>query len=164
MPKKKRAEPPVEVTLPITPMLDMSFQLLSFFILTFHPMPQEGQFSINLPKPETSDVKQVQPDLPDEKKDEYKIQVYSEHGEIDMLSLQGPAAKREAMKVLDLRDELKRLVPEKKTADTKGTENITITVEASDKLNYSRLMEVMNLCKGLGFDNIGLGKLSTSKN
>ncbi len=29
--------------MPITPMLDMSFQLLSFFILTFRPMPTEGQ-------------------------------------------------------------------------------------------------------------------------
>jgi len=29
-------------------MLDMAFQLLTFFILTFHPMPTEGQFSMNL--------------------------------------------------------------------------------------------------------------------
>ncbi len=37
--RKRKDETPVDVTLPITPMLDMSFQLLSFFILTFHPMP-----------------------------------------------------------------------------------------------------------------------------
>ena len=29
-------------------MLDMAFQLLTFFILTYHPMPSEGQFSMNL--------------------------------------------------------------------------------------------------------------------
>ncbi len=29
-------------------MLDMAFQLLTFFILTYHPMPTEGQFLMNL--------------------------------------------------------------------------------------------------------------------
>ncbi len=43
--KKKNVE---EIQIPITPMLDMAFQLLTFFILTFHPMPSEGQFSMNL--------------------------------------------------------------------------------------------------------------------
>src|ERR1700757_3358727 len=37
-------------------MLDMAFQLLTFFILTYHPMPSEGQFLMNLlpPQPATS--------------------------------------------------------------------------------------------------------------
>jgi biopolymer transport protein ExbD len=43
---KKRKEESLEV--PITPMLDMAFQLLTFFILTYHPMPTEGQFAMNL--------------------------------------------------------------------------------------------------------------------
>lgn len=37
-----------DVEIPITPMLDMAFQLLTFFILTYHPAPSEGQFSMNL--------------------------------------------------------------------------------------------------------------------
>ncbi len=37
-----------EVEVPITPMLDMAFQLLTFFILTYHPAPSEGSFSMNL--------------------------------------------------------------------------------------------------------------------
>jgi biopolymer transport protein ExbD len=43
--KKKNEE---EISIPITPMLDMAFQLLTFFILTYHPMPSEGQFIMNL--------------------------------------------------------------------------------------------------------------------
>jgi biopolymer transport protein ExbD len=39
---------PNEVELPITPMLDMAFQLLTFFILTYHPAPTEGLFAMNL--------------------------------------------------------------------------------------------------------------------
>jgi biopolymer transport protein ExbD len=37
-----------EVEIQVTPMLDMAFQLLTFFILTYHPMPVEGQFAMNL--------------------------------------------------------------------------------------------------------------------
>ena len=43
--KRQKTE---DVEVPITPMLDMAFQLLTFFILTYHPAPTEGQFSMNL--------------------------------------------------------------------------------------------------------------------
>ncbi len=42
--KRKREE----VEIPITPMLDMAFQLLTFFVLTFKPVPTEMQFVMNL--------------------------------------------------------------------------------------------------------------------
>lgn len=51
--KRKRAGTDfVEPDLPITPMLDMSFQLLAFFIMTFKPAPTEGQIMLTLPKEE----------------------------------------------------------------------------------------------------------------
>jgi biopolymer transport protein ExbD len=43
---KKRKQD--EVELQVTPMLDMAFQLLTFFILTFKSAPTEGQFAMNL--------------------------------------------------------------------------------------------------------------------
>ena len=43
--KRQKTE---EIEIPITPMLDMAFQLLTFFILTYSPAPAEGQFSMNL--------------------------------------------------------------------------------------------------------------------
>ena len=45
----------VEPDLPVTPMLDMSFQLLAFFIVTFKPAPTEGQIALALPKDGKSD-------------------------------------------------------------------------------------------------------------
>jgi len=41
---------------PIAPMLDMAFQLLTFFVLTYHPAPREGQFVMTLlpPQPATA--------------------------------------------------------------------------------------------------------------
>jgi len=44
--KRKKNETEVEV--PVTPMLDMAFQLLTFFILTYNPAPPENQFSMSL--------------------------------------------------------------------------------------------------------------------
>jgi biopolymer transport protein ExbD len=38
-----------EVELNLAAMLDMAFQLLAFFILTFKPSPVEGQISLHLP-------------------------------------------------------------------------------------------------------------------
>jgi hypothetical protein len=40
-----------EVELNLAAMLDMAFQLLTFFILTFKPAPMEGQVNLRLPPP-----------------------------------------------------------------------------------------------------------------
>ncbi|WP_165219473.1 ExbD/TolR family protein [Aquisphaera insulae] len=37
-----------EPNVPIAPMLDMAFQLLTFFVLTYRAAPQEGQFVMSL--------------------------------------------------------------------------------------------------------------------
>ena len=47
--RKRRDQGSVEMNL--AAMLDMAFQLLTFFILTFRPAPVEGQLSLNLPPP-----------------------------------------------------------------------------------------------------------------
>ena len=52
MSRRSQGTESVEPDLPITPMLDMSFQLLAFFILTFKPAPTEGQIAMTLPKEE----------------------------------------------------------------------------------------------------------------
>jgi biopolymer transport protein ExbD len=47
--RRRRDQGSVEMNL--AAMLDMAFQLLTFFILTFRPAPMEGQLSLNLPPP-----------------------------------------------------------------------------------------------------------------
>ena len=59
---------PTEPDLPITPMLDMAFQLLSFFILTANFAPTEVQFASNLPALDgtsntVSDPTKLEPDV-----------------------------------------------------------------------------------------------------
>jgi biopolymer transport protein ExbD len=49
---RSRRKLPSDVTLPVTPMLDMSFQLLFFFICIYKPpATQEGQFLLDLKPP-----------------------------------------------------------------------------------------------------------------
>ena len=47
--RHRRDQGSVEMNL--AAMLDMAFQLLTFFILTFRPAPIEGQLAVNLPPP-----------------------------------------------------------------------------------------------------------------
>jgi biopolymer transport protein ExbD len=66
--RHKRKRPKTEdVALNVTAMLDMAFQLLAFFILTFKPNPVEGQINLNLPPPvPILDQKQQNPDDADQ--------------------------------------------------------------------------------------------------
>jgi biopolymer transport protein ExbD len=51
MSRRKRRKSGEDVELNLAAMLDMAFQLLTFFILTFKPAPLEGQVSLRLPPP-----------------------------------------------------------------------------------------------------------------
>jgi biopolymer transport protein ExbD len=44
-----RPKPPEEVLFPVTPMLDMAFQLLAFFVLTFQAPSAETHLDLDLP-------------------------------------------------------------------------------------------------------------------
>src|SRR5690554_410813 len=59
--KKRKGGEQINVDLPITPMLDMAFQILAFFVVIFRPTPQEGQISMYLPKAEGQEQSVVIP-------------------------------------------------------------------------------------------------------
>ena len=54
--KRRRRRDQGTVEMNLAAMLDMAFQLLTFFILTFRPAPVEGQLSLNLPPPVESET------------------------------------------------------------------------------------------------------------
>lgn len=49
--KHRKGDEELAIDIPVTPMLDMAFQLLTFFILTFKPAPVEGQIEVKMPPP-----------------------------------------------------------------------------------------------------------------
>ena len=149
MPRRKE-EAGVEVTLPITPMLDMSFQLLSFFVVTFRPPSQEGQLSVDLPKLDAGNPTDITNDTI---KDEYTITVNGDT-EIRSLSLKGQTITDKP--VADTGSLFQQL---KTIADAKGKDAgtlVSITIEADDKLIYSKLIEVMDVCKKAGFESMSM--------
>jgi len=54
--RRRKSEGEEGPQVPVAPMLDMAFQLLTFFVLTYRAAPVEGQFVMNLlpPQPATS--------------------------------------------------------------------------------------------------------------
>jgi biopolymer transport protein ExbD len=156
--RRRKEESPVDINVPIVPMLDMSFQLLSFFILTFKPMPQEGQLSLNLPKLDATDTppEQVDPLQPDEnKKDEYTIFLNaSADGGLANISMKAPVVGDvpNIHNLGDLSYQLEKINP----PAGGGRERVSITIEADPDLTFSRLIEVMNLCKRAGYDTVNL--------
>jgi biopolymer transport protein ExbD len=70
----------VEPDLPITPMLDMSFQLLAFFIMTFKPAPTEGQIAMSLPPAEEGGASSAIPDITSEKPKKFVVRVTATDG------------------------------------------------------------------------------------
>src|SRR5262245_18747814 len=51
MSRRRRHHTKQQVKLNLAAMLDMAFQLLAFFILTFRPSPMEGQLALRMPPP-----------------------------------------------------------------------------------------------------------------
>jgi biopolymer transport protein ExbD len=77
----------VEPDLPITPMLDMSFQLLAFFIMTFKPGPTEAQIAMTFPPP-SEGPKWAIPDPSSEKPTRYIVHVAAnDAGTIESISI-----------------------------------------------------------------------------
>lgn len=155
--RRHHGDSAVSVVLPITPMLDMSFQLLSFFIITFRsPSAAEGQMDMFLPAAGVAKAKsaeQVNPlDVSDkelEQQADVTVKIDSESGVIDKLTI----VEKEGQKVIadnnikDLKDELKKLHA------TLGQANIKI--ESERRLKYVFLVQVMDACLQAGFKSVG---------
>lgn len=155
-----RPTTPVSLALPITPMLDMSFQLLAFFLFLFRPIPTEGQLAIMLPSGGPGEQATIA-DEPPVVIDEYRIVVRSSsNGGIDAMSLTGPANVRENIPTVNALLAELRAIP--KPAG-QGAAGVSLTIEPSNDLEYARLIDVLDACKGAGFHKLKLGSIPVSR-
>jgi biopolymer transport protein ExbD len=156
---KKRGDGGQEVNLAmmVTPMLDMTFQLLAFFIITFKPTPLEGQMSLMLAAEKTQggeNRNQPVETEPVKPKVDLTVTVGSDGGGIDRLQV------RHGNEVKDLRGGLDDLYGylnnlRKELPALAGQEEITI--EAAGRLEYSNLVGVMDVCLKTGFKKPAFG-------
>ncbi len=168
----------VNMGLIVTPMLDMSFQLLAFFIMTYHPSALEGHIDGNLlpptliastgPKkdqdapPDLPSV-DVEPDLQDvllvQVKAVAKGQIESNRsdGEPSRIMLKRPESAAVTVADTDstLDEGLKKLTGElKKVLSEPGAVKTNIKIESDGDLKHQYLMQVYDACKLAGYQNI----------
>jgi biopolymer transport protein ExbD len=147
-PTFRRTEP----DLPITPMLDMSFQLLAFFVLTFRPMPTEAQLSLALPT-ETGGPSHVAPSVDPLDDDELIVQVYAaDNGNIADIT----AAPRTGSFSLgtDTGELFKYLQGKAKAAQAEKKRPPKLRFEIAERLNYQYVIKLIDEGRRAGFDRI----------
>jgi biopolymer transport protein ExbD len=147
------------VTLPITPMLDMTFQLLFFFIVNFHPADLEGQMDLSLPAREgsgevllTQPAGEATPQLPVEQTVEVRAVVAGEtRGEISAISVRTVEGRSQVIPLAGLKQFLQ-------DSQREGQKPERIKVESDGALKVGALLRVMDACRKAGYRNVELGK------
>jgi biopolymer transport protein ExbD len=158
----KKPEAGSEVTLPITPMLDMTFQLLFFFIINFHPADLEGQLDMALPsedvkrakdpkdvKKESAPEKNPTPDFPSDLTVKVRTQQdENSQGGISAIFVRNIEGKEELVNGLD---GLKKYLDEKRATLTNKE---AIKVLGDSKLRLQWVLRVMDVCRSAGFKDV----------
>jgi len=123
-------EPKVQVTLDLTPLIDVIFQLLIFFLLTasFITMPNLG---VELPKASAKASTTQQRDL---------IVVITRDGKIQL--------EQKEMTIPQLLDKLK--------AVHKKRPNSRVLIQADRKAYHGKVVKVMDAAKSVGFKRLGV--------
>jgi biopolymer transport protein ExbD len=156
--KKKRHMSDVELNL--AAMLDMAFQLLCFFILTFKPAPVEGDIILKLPPPMPTTMQPGAKPLGGDESDTSPVMAL-ETLTISVLStpsgsikaiMVGDAEVPGALAGLDFK--LKKVLGESNA----GFKQVLIQVDS--RLHYDSLMQIIGVCNVQKIDGERLSKLS----
>jgi len=135
------------IELPITPMLDMTFQLLFFFVLSFHPQAMEGQldFKLAVAPGGISPVSSVEPPESPGADDPLSLTILVRaardgvnDGNISSLVVQTMEGDVTIQDLPALRTFL--------TRQTKPSVKADIKIKAECKLKYGCLIDVMDAC------------------
>ncbi len=150
--KHKNVTEDVQPDLPITPMLDMSFQLMAFFIFTFRPAPTEGQIAMSLPKMEGGESDSI-PNPDDDKPVSFIVTVDGgASGTIENMTIRekdGPTAGDPIGASIDrYQAELK------KRKGALGGKPSKLTLEIGDRVLHEYVVRLLDVGIGVGFEDI----------
>jgi biopolymer transport protein ExbD len=163
MAHRSKPDPSLDVELPITPMLDVAFQVLLFFILTYHPAQfVEGQMELALPdaaKAQAATPLEAKPDpsMPGEAElpSEITVVVRTKHdgshdGGISQISVQ----ERQGSQDFPDQETLRKYLEEARSGLTNQND---IKIRAESELKYGSVIEIMDACTRAGFRSVGFG-------
>jgi biopolymer transport protein ExbD len=149
-----------EVEIQITPMLDMAFQLLTFFILTFKQAPTEGQFAMNL-LPAQPQVRMDAPissetnpsEVPPGLRTLPTVLRADENGQLGRVTL----GEVEIQGMDQLKKELQDILGHKEDYPFDQA-----LIKADPKLRYSELMQVIDVFYSLDVTKVSFTELDPS--
>jgi biopolymer transport protein ExbD len=138
-----------EVELNMASMLDMAFQLLSFFILTFHPPPLEAQISLRLPPAKAVSNPTGKNEAGDQDKTPVDIKgvntltitvTAKRNGDIDFNNNSTGLGNQPVTSLAELKARLQAIL---KNPDSPFEQ---VIVQSSPGLRYGELMKVVDVC------------------
>ena len=149
--RRKNDEGP-EVEIPVTPMLDMAFQLLTFFIFTYHPTEMEGHIDMELPSGNRAvDGRRVDgiDQVPGELKTSVVLHLRTQQGMeagsiVFPIEVEAGPARNAVNSVKELQDYLTKL-----DSDGKLTTSAA-RIEADRRMKWTYVIDVMDACKRAG--------------
>lgn len=128
--RKQREEEAMEVSM--TPMIDVVFQLLIYFLVTFTTPDVLAHLDISRPAPDASQTEQRTPPKM------IRVNIY-----VDGYSLNGRAV---------LKDELERIL--NRLASFSTSQTVLITCAGGSE--HARLVEVLDICAGSGLNKLSV--------
>ncbi len=159
LPRRHRAPMPEDVMFPVTPMLDMAFQLLAFFVLTFQAPTGETHIDLDLPTTPAAlpGAPQGQPQPgPSRKADsdlENDLWVRAEADDLgDLKTLRLGEVVLPDVEALG--DRLKKYVA------VLESRPLRVRLIADDRLRYEEAARVMAVCNASGVSSIRLANPS----
>jgi biopolymer transport protein ExbD len=153
----RRPRPPEEVFFPVVPMLDMAFQLLAFFVLTFQAPSAETHLDLDLPATplvlpgaprgtaEPAPVRRVDTDL---ENDLFVRVTADDLGDVRSIRL----GEGVVPDVKTLGDRLKRYV------EILEGRPLRVRLVADDHLRYEEAARVLAACSAAGVSNVRLAE------
>lgn len=154
--RKRKPRVAEEVELNLAAMLDMAFQLLTFFILTFQPPPDEGQIELRLPPPKPMAVvkdgvkagNDARNTNPVQGVDTLTITVYAKRdGGIQSIGMKGPG--QDDMIDMGVEPKAKLYNELRRLASAEGAPFEQLVVQVDDRLLYGHLMRVVEVCSNI---------------
>jgi biopolymer transport protein ExbD len=153
----------VQLNLVITPFLDMSFQLLFFFVLTFQPASiMEGKIDFQLPA--TGEAKALRQEDVDPNKPSDSDLALPAQFTVVIRTVRDGVNDGNISQLLVKSDRGETAVPNldalekylKAQHEVEGVQNKDdIKIEADSKLKYGCLIEVIDACRNGGFQRVG---------